>query len=521
MSPQANEIAQKFETIGDAAEHIVELRDRLAKLEADLEYSNEKIRLFQRHLFLSSQSEKKPALAVPEQEGLFNEAEGVGAVEEGTEQDELIEVPAHTRTKNRGKPKRKPLPENLPRRVTTIELPEHERVCSQDGVPMIEIGSEVSEQLDIVPAHIEVKRTVRKKYACPNSCPGAIKIAPRPAQPIPKSLASAGLLAYIAVSKYMDSLPLYRQEAMLHRYGIELSRATMGGWMIRVGELVQPLVNLMTDELVASSYLHADETRLQVLKEDGRAPEAMSWMWVLGRSGPKPLVVFTYEKTRAGSVPKRLLEGFTGFLQADGYGGYNAVCEQPDVRRLGCMMHCRRYFHQAQMASKKGRTGKRGRAFIEKLYAVEEKCREFAPDERKRYRDEHARPILDEFRAWTEEERHVVPPKSAAGKALGYAYREWESLTRYLDDGRLSIDNGFVENQIRPFAVGRKNWLFCDTEKGAEASANLYSLLVSAKLNGLNAYEYLRDVLERLPLAKTLGDLEALLPARWQPAPKS
>jgi transposase len=381
---------------------------------------------------------------------------------------------------------------------------------------MVEIGEEISEQLDMIPAHLRVLRTSRKKYACPGQCPGAIKTAPVTPQAIPKSMAAPGLLASIAVSKYSDHLPLYRQEAIFARSGIELSRATMGSWMIRCGDLVTPLINLLNDELIASPYLHADETKVQVLKEDGRRPEALSWMWVVARQGREPIVVFTYEKTRSGSVPKRLLEGFIGYLQADGYGGYNLVCSQPGVTRLGCMMHVRRKFFEAQVSSKKGRTGKRGRAFIEELYEAESKCREFTPEERKVYRDLHARPILDRFRAWIVEEMHTIPPKSAAGKALGYAYREWENLVRYLEDGRLSIDNGFAENEIRPFALGRKNWLFCDSEKGAEASANLYSLLVTAKLNGLNVYEYLKDVFTRIPLAKTVEDFEALLPTRWK-----
>jgi transposase len=517
MSPRAEPVAEKFNSVEAAAEHIVELQDRLAKLEADLEYSNEKIKLFQRHLFLSSQSEKKPA-KLPEQEGLFNEAEGVAQIDPDEAQDDLIAVPAHSRARTRGKPKRKPLPENLPRKIIDVTLPESERVCPHDAKLMVEIGEEISEQLDFVPAHVEVKRIRRKKYACPSKCPGAIKTAPPIPQPIPKSMASAGLLAHLCVSKYLDSLPLYRQESMFARLNIELSRSTMGSWMIRCGELIQPLVNLLLDEQVASSYLHADETKVQVLKEEGRAPESLSWMWVLARPGPQPIVVFNYEKTRAGSVPKRLLDGFKGFLQVDGYGGYNAVSSKGDVIRLGCMMHVRRKFHEAMLSSKKGRTGKRGRAFIAELYRVEKECAELTAEERKKYRDLHARPILDQFRAWIEAEIRVIPPKSIAGRALGYAYREWEYVTRYMDDGRLSIDNGFAENQIRPFAVGRKNWLFCDTEKGAESSANLYSLLVTAKLNGLNAYEYLKDVLARLPLAKTIEDLEVLLPTRWKPA---
>jgi transposase len=295
----------------------------------------------------------------------------------------LIDVPAHQRPRTRGKPKRKPLPENLPREVIDVKIPESDRVCSHDGQLMVEIGEEISEQLDMIPAHLRVLRTSRKKYACPGQCPGAIKTAPVTPQAIPKSMAAPGLLASIAVSKYSDHLPLYRQEAIFARSGIELSRATMGSWMIRCGDLVTPLINLLNDELIASPYLHADETKVQVLKEDGRRPEALSWMWVVARQGREPIVVFTYEKTRSGSVPKRLLEGFIGYLQADGYGGYNLVCSQPGVTRLGCMMHVRRKFFEAQVSSKKGRTGKRGRAFIEELYEAESKCREFTPEERK------------------------------------------------------------------------------------------------------------------------------------------
>ena len=448
----------------------------------------------------------------PDQVCMFNEAEA--AVESAPDADDEIIVPAHTR-KKRG---RKPLPDNLPRVDVVHELPESERHCDHDGRLLIEIGEVISEQLDIVPAKIQVIRHIRKQYAC--SCGHCIKTAALPPQPIPKSLASPGLLAHITVSKYQDALPLYRQETILQRIGVDIPRATLANWMIQAGILIQPLINLLQDRLLAYDIIQMDETPVQVLKESGRAAQSKSYLW-LQRGGPpdQPVVLYDYDPGRGAEVPKRLLEGFKGYLQTDGYDGYNAAAAVKGRTHMGCMAHARRKFSEAVKAQgKKKRSGKahRGLALIQKLYRVEKQARKLEPEARHDHRQRHARPVFDELRAWLDEALPQVPPTSATGKALHYLHREWPKLIVYLEDGRLEIDNNGAENAIRPFVVGRKNWLFSASVKGVKASANLYSLIETAKANGLEPYAYLRNLFTELPKATTVEAIEALVPGYQQ-----
>ena len=444
----------------------------------------------------------------PDQVCLFDEAET--AVEVAPDTDDEILVPAHTR-KKRG---RKPLPDNLPRVDVLHYLPESERHCDHDGRLLSEIGEVISEQLDIIPAKIQVIRHIRKKYAC--TCGQCIKTAPLPAQPIPKSMASPGLLAHIAVSKYQDALPLYRQETILQRIGVDLPRATLANWMIQAGTLIQPVINLLRDRLLDYDILQMDETTVQVLNEAGKTAQSKSYLW-LQRGGPpdQPVVLYDYDPGRGAGVPKRLLAGFTGYLQTDGYDGYNAVVAVNGLTHVGCMAHARRKFSEAVKAqgkNKKRGKAHRGLALIQKLYRVEKQARRLNSEERYARRQQQARPVLDDLRSWLDDTLPLVPPTSATGKALNYLHREWDKLIRYLDDGRLEIDNNGAENAIRPFVVGRKNWLFSASVKGVKASANLYSLIETAKANGLEPYAYLRYLFTELPQAETVEAIEALLP---------
>ena len=298
----------------------------------------------------------------PDQVGLFDEAEfdseaDLDAATDASAEadDDEITVAAHKR-KKRG---RKPLPDHLPRIDVIHEIPESERHCDHDGQLLTEIGEVISEQLDIIPAKIQVIRHIRKKYAC--DCGRCIKTAALPAQPIPKSMASPGLLAHITVSKYQDALPLYRQETILQRIGVELPRATLANWMIKAGHLVQPLINLLQDRLLSYDILQMDETTVQVLKESGKKAQSKSYLW-LQRGGPPqhPVVLYHYDPGRGAGVAKRLLEGFRGYLQTDGYDGYNAVVATNHLIHVGCMAHARRRFHDADKAQ--GRHQKRGKA---------------------------------------------------------------------------------------------------------------------------------------------------------------
>ena len=448
----------------------------------------------------------------PDQICLFDEAEFDSDAAADAEADggDEITIAAHQR-KKRG---RKPIPDHLPRIDIIHELPESERRCEHDGRLLSEIGEVISEQLDIIPAKIQVLRHIRKKYAC--DCGQCIRTAPLPAQPIPKSMASPGLLAHIAVCKYQDALPLYRQETILQRIGVDIRRATLANWMIQAGQLIQPLINLLHERLLSYDIVQMDETTVQVLKEPGRKAQSKSYLW-LQRGGPpdRPVVLFHYDPGRGAEVAKHLLEGFKGYLQTDGYDGYNAAVAENDLIHVGCMAHARRKFSDAVKAQGKNKQhGKahRGLNLIRKLYRVEKTARKLKPEERQAHRDRHARPILDEMRTWLDQAMPQVPPTSATGIALHYLHNEWDKLIGYLDDGRLEIDNNLAENAIRPFVIGRKNWIFSHSVRGVKASANLYSLIETAKANGLEPYAYLRHLFAELPKAETVDGIEALLP---------
>lgn len=447
----------------------------------------------------------------PDQIRLFDEAEAESEAAPAPDVDDDVTIVSPHSRKKRG---RNPLSSSLPRIDVVHEIPKFEQFCPHDGNPLTEIGAVTSEQLDIIPAKIQVIRHIRKQYAC--SCGHCIKTAALPPQPIPKSLASPGLLAHITVSKYQDALPLYRQEGILQRIGVDLPRATLANWMIQAGSLIQPLINLLRDRLLAYDILQMDETPVQVLKEPGKTAQSKSYLW-LQRGGPpgQPVVLYDYDPGRGAEVPRRLLAGFTGYLQTDGYDGYNAVVAVNDLVHVGCMAHARRKFDEAIKAQgKKQPAGKAhvGLALIRKLYRVEKQARTVTPEARHDHRQRHARPILDELRSWLDEVLPQVPPTSATGKALNYLHNEWDKLIRYLDDGRLEIDNNGAENAIRPFVLGRKNWLFSASVKGVQANANLYSLIETAKANGLEPYAYLRYLFTELPKAETVEAIEALLP---------
>ena len=459
--------------------------------------------------------------------GLFNEAEEDRFEAESAEEEELTSSQTSVPGQVRRKPGRRPLPTYLPRREIVHDLADEELVCAHDGTRLVRIGEEVSEQLEIIPVKIEVLRHVRPKYACP-SCKRGVKTAMLPPQPIPKSMASPGLLAYVAASKYLDGLPLYRVERVLQRGDVDIPRATLASWMIKCGQLVQPLINLLRDELLSGDIVLCDETRVQVLDEVGRPAASQSYVWVQQSGEGSPAVTFfDYDPSRSAEVPKRLLEGFEGYLHTDGYAGYDGVVAENEIIYVGCWAHTRRKFDEAhkaqQRSSKKKRTAKGSTAtqaltFIRKLYAIEKQIANKPPDERRRIRQEQSKPIIDKMREWLDGVSGTVPPKSLVGKALGYLENQWPKLVHYLDDGRLRMDTNLVENAIRPFVIGRKAWLFSKSVRGAEASANLYGLIETARMNGLEPYAYLQRVFEQLPAAESVEDFEALLPWRIEMA---
>lgn len=459
---------------------------------------------------------------------LFNEAEAAVVETPGEETEaQGVSIPAHPRKK----PGRKPLPEYITRVEVLHDLADEEKVCPHDGTPLERIGEEVSEQLDVIPAKVQVLRHIRPKYACP-CCREGVKTAPLPPQPIPRSIASPALLAHVVTAKYADALPLYRQEEILRRAGVDIPRATLAGWVLKLGVLVQPLINLLRDTLLEQPYIQMDETTVQVLKEKGRPASSQSYMWVQ-RAGPpgRHIILYDYNPSRGAAVPVRLLDGFRGYLQTDGYEGYNAVAVQEGVTQVGCWAHARRKFDEALKAQGKKGKARAGRAaqgleLIGALYHIEQVAREETRDQpperlferRLQRRREQAMVQLERLRQWLDESLPEVPPQSATGKALHYLAGQWPKLVRYVEDGRIDIDNNAAERAIRPFVIGRNNWLFSDSVKGAEASACLYSLITTARANGHEPYRYLCHVFKELPLATSVEQFEALLPFNIEPA---
>ena len=481
----------------------------------------EKLRLATHKQFAPS-SEKLAFLGHPD---LFNEAEAFGTKPESEAQASEIIVPAHTRERG----KRKPIDLQLPRTRIEHDIPDDQKTCAC-GCQLTRIGQTTSEQIGMEPARAFVKQHVRFKYAC-RSCEGtshdgkAVITAPMPAQPLPKSNCSPELAAFITVSKYADGLPLYRLEGILARYHISVSRTAMACWMIKLGDLVQPLIDLFNAQQLAYDVLQMDETSVQVLKEEGRAAKDKSYMWVRRGGAPgQASVLFDYAATRAGAVPLRLLSCYQGFLQTDDYAGYNASGRRDGVKHVGCLDHARRKFVDAVKAQHAISGQERGLApeallIIRKLYAIEKLARDaqMSAEQRHKLRQDKSKPIWDELRVWLDKNLGAVPPQSLTGKAINYLAADWPRLIRYLDDGRVEISNVLCENAIRPFVIGRKNWLFSDTPAGAHASAKLYSIIETAKAAGIEPYAYLRHIFAGLPQATTPADIEALLP--WNIAP--
>ena len=347
----------------------------------------------------------------------------------------------------------------------------------------------------------------------------SIVAAQRPPHPLGKCIASVQLLAYILISKYADALPLYRLEKILKRYGGDITRTTLANWIIRLDDVFKPLINLMREHQLSGDYLQADETRLQVLKEDGRPATSDKWMWLI-RGGPpdQPAVLFEYDVSRSEEVPLRLLDGFEGVLQVDGYAGYNRVCRENPITRIGCWDHARRKFVEASKAAPaKKEASKVSKADvaigkIRKLYLIEDRIKDLEPEQKKAQRQTLSRPVLDDLKDWLETNSPRVPKDSLTWIAINYTLNQWDLLIGYCEDGRLNISNALAENAIRPFAVGRRNWLFSDTPRGARASATCYSLIETAKANGLEPSAYLHHVLQHIAAADTLEKIEALLP---------
>lgn len=497
---------------------VLQLRRENHLLRDKQTYLQEQIRLLL-HKRFGANSEKY----IAEQADIFNEAEASvdegnlgDADQAGADNQQSVAADVDHVVTRLNKPGRKALPAELPRIEIIHDLTAEQKQCPEGHI-LKEIGVEISEQLDIIPAKVQVLRHIRKKYAC-QFCQAQVKLAPLQPQPIPKSNASPRLLAYVATSKFLDALPLYRQSNQFKRIGVNLPRATLANWMVRCGELIQPLINLLQEQVTGYPVQQIDETRVQVLKEPGKQATTQSYMWVQ-RGGPpsQPAITFSYSPSRSQTVAEQLLEGYQGFLQTDGYTAYANVCAKFGLRQLGCWAHVRRKFDEALKAQ--GKQAKTQNSLthqalgtIQMLYRIEANTKYLPPEDKLKFRQAQAIPILNDMKIWLDHALNQVTPSSLTGNALAYLAKQWPTLTVYCEDGRLDIDNNAVERAIRPFVIGRNNWIFSDTVKGVQASANLYSLIETAKLNGLEPYHYLCRVLEELPTANLLTDIEQLLP---------
>lgn len=498
--PQQNQT----EAVPTAQELLAE-RDQL---KAENQWLKEQLGLVKHRLFAPS-TDKAP----PGQEALlFNEAEATAAPGLPEPESETITYP---RRKVAGQ--RELNLTGLPIEEIEYKLSPEEQTCPGCQGYLHEMGADVRTEIKIIPASVSVVKHIRTKYACRHCQNNQIKTpiltAPMPTTAFPNSLASPSAVAHILCQKFVEGSPLYRQQAALHRLGFELSRQTMANWMLAGAGWLEPLFVRMVIHLKQRDIAHADETTLQVLNEEGRAAQSTSYMWLYrsGRDGP-PIVLFEYQPTRAAEHPRQFLRGFSGYLHVDGYAGYEGL---PGVTLSGCWSHARRKFVEAvnvlpAPARKAGGTPAHvGLAFCDTLFKIERDLHDAPPEERLAVRNVRSREVLDKMRVWLDEMEAKVLPKSALGTAVTYCRNQWSKLNTFLQDGRLEIDNNRSERAIKPFVIGRKNWLFANTPRGARSSAVIYSLVETAKENALAPFPYLTYLFEQLPNVD-LKDTEAL-----------
>jgi transposase len=438
------------------------------------------------------------------------------------EQEAVEEAPAETEPKRKKKGHgRNPLPAHLPRERVEYEVAPEDRHCPKCGAECKCIGEEISEQLEYVPATLHVIEHVRKKYACPDpACDGTVILAEKPPQPIEKGLPGPGLLAHVVVSKYADHLPLNRQENILARHGVEISRKTMCGWAMSAADILEPLYDLMRERVVQSKVIHTDDTTVPVLDRE-KTKTHTGRVWVYIGDHANPYTVFDYTRTRERDGPEEFLSGFSGYLQADAYAGYDKLYQpSPEgvpskVIEVACWAHTRRKFVDSESSdSLRSLTAV---AWIKKLYKIEQEAKErvLSAEQLRALRQEKSKPLLESFGDWLRTEQEKVLPKSPVGQAISYTLSNWKALNRYVEDGDLDIDNNAAERAIRGIAIGRKNWMFAGSDRGGRAAAVLISFAATCKELSIDPFAYLRDIFARIA-SHPMKNLSELLPDNWQ-----
>lgn len=512
--PTAEEFAALQQALAEATRRSESLVGELRVVTTERDLALERLRALQGQLF-AAKSEARGS----EQKDLFlNEAEALAPTAQTlpaeTDDEESTNVTGHQR-KKRG---RKPLDPALPRDIVRHELPESERVCAHDGHALVEIGAEVSEQMHVIPEQVRVLQHHRIKYACP-CCDLSLKVAPVPARIIPRGLLTEEAQAWVITGKYQFGMPLYRTAVLLRRFGGNIVSNTLAAGVVRIGLAVQPVINLLRDHLLDSDLIYGDETTVQVLKEPGRKAQTKSYMWAqMNGSGP-PVRLFAYAPGRGAVHAEKLYAGIRrgATFVSDGYQVYDGIAADHGLTHLGCWVHARRPFVKAEEALPKAarsptQLATRFIKLIGKLYRAEARAEKWSPQRRGRLRRRYSAAVVASIEQLLLANLHAVAPTSLLGEALHYLHGQWPKLIRFLESDTWPLDSNPVENAIRPFVVGRKGWLFADTVGGANASANLYSLIETAKANGIEPYRYLVALFKKLPLAQTADDYEALLP---------
>jgi transposase len=528
----AEELIQRLR---EESQEVAPLKRENAQLKSEVSHYVERAVLLEEELrwwkaqIFGRSAQHHSADVSADQKLLFNEAEVLAAIEaaDAAHANRATTIAAHARKPHTGG--RKAIPKEFPRKIIEHDLDEHEKCCPHDGTPLERFGEQTSERYGYRRAKIWVEHHVRPTYGCP-SCRGAVKTASVPPQLLPKTNAGASLLAHLVANKFVDGIPIYRTCGQLERLGLDLSPGTAGTWVNSAADKASAMIELMHERLLSVSYLHMDETYLQVLKSE-KAPSSTHFMAV--RTGGPPgqrIVLFNYMASRTVEALKKLLIGpngpYTGKLLTDGLDLYDSVAEALHLRHYGCLNHCRQYFDKAvkvtELPSGRGLARVALEDYLGKVYGIERKVKELRKAAERsatsalpqilELRQTHAAPIMAAFKRWVEDLLPGVPPKTALGKALAYTTRQWEKLQKFLTDPEMPADNNYCENQIRPFAVGRRAWLFADSHVGANASAKLFSLVMTCRVNGIEPYAYLCYLFEELPKAATAAQLEALLP---------